>query len=364
MSCSVSSTHKRARGVPDRISVGIVLMLLAGGWDVRGQEPRTVVPDQAVVEKPSKATTNETTSVNASDVAQSRTHRQSLVQDSDNWTFRPTVLIRRGTSQGSGTIIASLDGDTLILTAAHVIRGHGPILVELHRYNLGLEHLPSSPGRWPRQVPAELAASDTAADIAVVRVRNMVALPFVARLVEGSEPPPLKADLTSVGIDLGAKLSSWKTVLVEVLGFELNDSGTDRPFLVTARIPEHGRSGGGLFDQYGKLVGVCVGHAELIKGKRMGVFSSAENVRELLRQNELTAVIDKSEAAQGKNGPHPAGQPSSYSSFEVAGHSDRGQGPLFRSLSMSRPSGWIIRSGTGLPDKPSSSVTATTPSAP
>src|SRR5262245_28698465 len=29
--------------------------------------------------------------------------------ESDNLTFRPTVLVRRGTSQGSGTIIASLD---------------------------------------------------------------------------------------------------------------------------------------------------------------------------------------------------------------------------------------------------------------
>ena len=103
-----------------------------------------------------------------------------------------------------------------------------------------------------------------------------------------------------MGIDLGAKLSSWNTQLVEVLWFELNDSGTDRPFLVTARIPEHGRSGGGLFDTSGTLVGVCVGHAELVKGKRMGVFSSVENVRQLLREHELTSVIERSEARQAR----------------------------------------------------------------
>jgi S1-C subfamily serine protease len=146
-------------------------------------------------------------------------------------------------------------------------------------------------------LPAEQVAADAAADIAVVRVRKMVALPFVVRLGDGREDPPIRAELTSVGIDLGSKLSSWKTHLVEVLGFELNDSGVDRDFLVTERIPEHGRSGGGLFDQYGKLVGVCVGHAELIKGQRMGVFSSVENVRKLLRDHELTMVIDQSEAA-------------------------------------------------------------------
>ena len=54
-------------------------------------------------------------------------------------TYRPTVVVRRGTSQGSGTIIASVDGETLVLTAAHVVKAEGPILVELHRYNLGME---------------------------------------------------------------------------------------------------------------------------------------------------------------------------------------------------------------------------------
>src|SRR5262245_27562216 len=100
--------------------------------------------------------------------------------ESDNLTFRPTVLVRRGTSQGSGTIIASLDGQTLILTASHVIRGRGAIQVELHRYNLGMENIPGAAGQWPRQVSAETVATDAAADVAILRIRNMIALPFVA----------------------------------------------------------------------------------------------------------------------------------------------------------------------------------------
>jgi len=229
-------------------------------------------------------------------------HKRPLdvVRVSDNWTFRPTVLVRRGSSQGTGTIIASLDGETLVLTAGHVVRGRGPITVELHRYNLGIVHRTSVPGRWPREVVAEQVATDTLADLAILRLRDMIALPFVARLGPEDAEPASNAGLTSVGIDLGAKLSSWNTQLVEVLWFELNDSGTDRPFLVTARIPEHGRSGGGLFDTSGTLVGVCVGHAELVKGKRMGVFSSVENVRQLLREHELTSVIERSEARQAR----------------------------------------------------------------
>ena len=46
----------------------------------------------------------------------------------DNETYRPTVVVRRGTSQGSGTIIASIDGETLVFTASHVVKDEGPDL--------------------------------------------------------------------------------------------------------------------------------------------------------------------------------------------------------------------------------------------
>ena len=36
-------------------------------------------------------------------------------------------------------MIASVEGETLILTAAHVVEGAGPLWVELHRYNFGVE---------------------------------------------------------------------------------------------------------------------------------------------------------------------------------------------------------------------------------
>ncbi|WP_165219913.1 S1 family peptidase [Aquisphaera insulae] len=211
-------------------------------------------------------------------------------------TFRPTVLVRRGTSQGTGTIIASLEGETLVATAGHVIRGDGPIQVELHRYNLGLEKTPATPGKWPRRLEAEQAAIDPSADVAILRIRSRVALPYVARIVQPEEEPAADVQVTSLGIDLGTKLGSWDSRLVDVLWFELNDSRAERPFLVTARIPEHGRSGGGLFDRDGRLVGVCVGHAEVVKGRRMGIFSSAENLLELLHGPELSSIMSRSEA--------------------------------------------------------------------
>jgi Trypsin-like peptidase domain len=213
----------------------------------------------------------------------------------DDRTYRPTVVVRRGTSQGSGTIIASVDGETLVLTASHVVKAEGPIFVELHRYNLRLEGRAAAPGAWPRVISAGLAAVDTAADLAILRIEKMTALPYVARFTHKNDEPPPNSVVTSIGIDLGKKLTHWNSRLVETLTFELNDSGSARPFLITEKIPEHGRSGGGLFLTNGDLVGVCVGHSELVKGKRMGVFAAGVSIRRLLEEHQLTAVILRSE---------------------------------------------------------------------
>ena len=78
-------------------------------------------------------------------------------------------------------------GQTLVLTAAHVLDAKGPVRIELHRYNLGMERKPATEGVWPRVINGKVAATDTAADLAVVRIERMGALPYVARLSHGDE---------------------------------------------------------------------------------------------------------------------------------------------------------------------------------
>jgi S1-C subfamily serine protease len=209
-------------------------------------------------------------------------------------------LIRRGTSQGSGTIIASVDRETLVLTAAHVVRARGPIVVELHRYNLGMERTPATAGRWPRSASATLAAADPAADLAILRIEKLRALPYVARLARDRAELQPDSIVTSIGIDLGTELTAWNTRLIETVSFELNESGERRPFVITEKIPEHGRSGGGLFLPGGELVGVCVGHAELVKGKEMGVFASPASIRLLLVAHKLSASIVRSDTHRAR----------------------------------------------------------------
>jgi S1-C subfamily serine protease len=248
----------------------------------------------------------------------------------DDLTFRPTVIVRHKAGQGSGTVIASVDGETLVLTAAHVVRDaeNGEVGVELHRFNLGVEKTMPARG-WPVKLPGTVAASDPVGDVAVVRVRGRAALPFVARLAAAGDEPDVGAVVRSVGVDHGELLTGWASRVMEVDWFGMarpepkrtsrardRDSrrpsetpaartgddlaGVERPFLITERAPVEGRSGGGLFDETGRLVGVCVGRAEFDHGRARGVFASPESVRRLLRENDLDASVTRSETSRAR----------------------------------------------------------------
>jgi S1-C subfamily serine protease len=211
----------------------------------------------------------------------------------DDRTFRPTVLVRKGTSKGSGSVIASIDQETLVLTAAHVVAGPGKLWIELHRFNLGLETTMPA-GAWPRLVPAEIAAADRDADIAVLRVRGLVALPFVAQIADEAKAPAPGAVVTSLGFDQATYLRSWSTWVVEVSALDMDHGGGERLFLLTSRVPEEGRSGGGLFNQDGQLIGVCTGRIEIREGRWAGLFSAGSSVRRLIREPELAETVNRS----------------------------------------------------------------------
>jgi S1-C subfamily serine protease len=210
---------------------------------------------------------------------------------SDDQTFRPTVVIRRGNTQGSGSVIASIDGETLILTVAHVVNGgSGDVFVELHRYNLGVERQPS-PYSWPRRWKVEIVAIDVGVDLAILRIRHMTALPYVARLADPDAKIPAGTLVTSVGIDQGAHLSSWTAHVHGVVQLDPKDTGTERPYLITDRAPEHGRSGGGLFLGDGTLAGACVGRVDRRKGNSVGVFATLPSIDRLIRDHNLQSTI-------------------------------------------------------------------------
>jgi S1-C subfamily serine protease len=217
---------------------------------------------------------------------------------------RPTVQIRNGIHRGSGTVVASVADETLILTAAHVVRDAAGLQVELHRYNLGgpMTGLTEG-GGWPRLVPATVVAADPAADVAVVRITGMVALPHVARFDPEAEEPAKGDVLTSVGIDRTRFLTRWRTTVQGTGRVDIGRGGGPRRFTMTTRYPEHGRSGGGLFRGDGTVVGVCIGQLSGRSGQpKVGLFASVESIRRLLQENKLEGALRPTTPGRPKPG--------------------------------------------------------------
>lgn len=202
-----------------------------------------------------------------------------------------TVQLRNGNQRGSGTVIASAPDETWILTAAHVVRGASGLKVEIHRFNYGGRVLSlTEGGGWPRLVPATVAAIDPGGDVALVLIRGMTALPFVARFdLEAGEPKRGEV-LTSVGVDRGLHLTRWQTTIQGPALVDIGKGGGARPFTVTTRPPEHGRSGGGLFRADGTVIGSCTGRFDLKPGQKVGLFATMTSIRRLVRENGLERV--------------------------------------------------------------------------
>lgn len=206
-----------------------------------------------------------------------------------NAIYRPTVVLRKGNGRGSGTVLASVPGETLILTAAHVLGPEGALEVELHPFNLGMPDDPRGGGR-PRVVPAEIAARDRAADVALVRIRGMAALPYVARLGPAEEPAK-DTPLRSVGYDEGRALIGWRTTAAGSARIDLYHAGDPRWFTITSRPSLEGRSGGGLFRPDGTVIGVCIGRVRSDQGRWVGVFASMQSIVRLIRDSGLEGRI-------------------------------------------------------------------------
>ena len=212
---------------------------------------------------------------------------------------RATVLIRRGAKVGSGTVIASVPGETLILTAWHVLDAVGEPIIEWQHWNLGRDREVERDGdsSWPRPQRAEIVASERACDLAVLRVNVRQALPYVARVELDDRDLDPGTGVTSFGFDGGKALSVWESFITAIVTLDLKRGGGPRFFLTTAKPPLEGRSGGGLYRQANlALAGVAVGRALLSQiNVKFGVFASSRDLRDLLARRGLDRVLARSQ---------------------------------------------------------------------
>jgi hypothetical protein len=209
---------------------------------------------------------------------------------------RITATSGREASFGSGTVIESGPGSSLVLTCAHVLRGRPTLVVEVFAGKLaGTVSSPFPLGPPTGRYAARFVAADHVLDVGLIRFDPGFAL-AVSPLIPEGMTAGVRVGLLSVGCSQG----SGATAMTEVLtGKTYQRPPPNQRYrgIVTEGRPVPGRSGGGLFDGEGRLAGVCnFGGIE----EEFGVYAPAESIRELLRREglvELASGLGRKEPA-------------------------------------------------------------------
>jgi thiol-disulfide isomerase/thioredoxin len=161
-------------------------------------------------------------------------------------TVKVAVLDPDGTSAGTGTMVDSRSGEALVLTCGHLFRtsgGKGPITVTLYQVGPAGVAVHTT-------VPGHLIDFDLDRDLALVSIRIEGPVQTVPIAPKGVMLVP-GAAVTTVGCNNGANPTAVSSHITTV------DRYQGHPNVQVAGQPVEGRSGGGLFNGQGQLVGVC-----------------------------------------------------------------------------------------------------------
>ncbi len=186
-------------------------------------------------------------------------------------TVRLHIQDGQGYSHGSGTLIDQRSGEALVLTCGHVFRdseGRGKITVDLF-----------GPG-MPQGLTGSLIAYDLERDLGLVAIRPGRSV-ITARVAGEHTLIEPEAAAISAGCDHGDEPTARRTQITSV------DRYQGPPNLQVAGEPVQGRSGGGLFNTAGQVIGVC-NAADPQDGE--GLYSALASIHALLNSAQLASL--------------------------------------------------------------------------
>lgn len=189
---------------------------------------------------------------------------------------------------GTGTIVYSAAGQAIILTCAHVF-------MDMSTKEAKIEVEVFEDGK-PLSYPASLIGGDHNSDLAFLKIQSTKMMPTV-RLTAGAPSVAKDQNLVSFGCNGGADPTLLKTKIVDINRY----NGPAN--LVCTVDPQSGRSGGGLFDANGSLVGVCSCADRKLKE---GLYMAHAPIIELVKSLKLTSILAT---------PAPTGGEDASSSF-------------------------------------------------
>lgn len=189
----------------------------------------------------------------------------------------------KGHSYGTGTIIDARQGEALVITCGHLFRdsqGKGAVLVELFE-------MTAEGARVVAQVPGQVINYNLDRDLGLVSIRPDRAV-RVAPIAPAQTILQRGDRLVSVGCDRGENPTALDTRVNHV------DRYQGPPNVEASGAPVEGRSGGGLFNTAGQLVGVCF--AADYEGNE-GLYTALESIHGELDKMNLSEIYRKTAAA-------------------------------------------------------------------
>ncbi len=189
----------------------------------------------------------------------------------------------------TGTVIRSVPGETLVLSCSHLFERVS------RRARTAIEFYGASDSP---ALSSELVARDPDADVSLLRVSTERVFPTALIASPQFTLAPGKSAI-SVGCDNGQPASVRRMRITAVNRYH------GAPTIECSGEPVEGRSGGGLFNEFGELIGVCLARDP---AEKRGIYGGLAAVHRLLDRQGLAALYQAKPAeatalaSKGQNG--------------------------------------------------------------
>ncbi|MBX3437029.1 MAG: trypsin-like peptidase domain-containing protein [Planctomycetaceae bacterium] len=212
-------------------------------------------------------------------------------------SVRLQVTINGQTQLGSGTAVDSRPGQTLILSCGHLFDGwNSQSKIEVDLF-LG--------GEVQRFV-GRMIHYDLSADVGLIGIPTDHIVP-TAEIAPTTRRPQSGEDVVSIGCSGGA-VPSYEQLQITALNYY---EGPDN--IECTGVPVQGRSGGGLFNRQGQLIGVCIAADA---DRQRGAYAGLLAIHDLLLASGMTDLYQTTPATEAV--PASPGEASSATAAQVA----------------------------------------------
>lgn len=188
-----------------------------------------------------------------------------------NASVRVRVTDGRMQDSGTGTVVQSTPGLSTVLTCAHLFQGvskDAVVQVDMFRDGKVLTY------------PARVIDGNKDSDLALLQIQNKEILPFVNMSTDSVKSGE---GVVSVGCSNGEPPTLTRMKVVEVNRY------MGPAHILCSQDPARGRSGGGLFNAAGQLIGVC---SAADRDLHEGLYMAATEVQGLIEHAKLSNLFE------------------------------------------------------------------------